>query len=630
MKLNYETADKDLQFYKTRYETFLNSITDYYYAVKVEKGEVVSLHHSSTCVNVTGYSFEEYNSDPDLWFKIIHLEDRKIVWEQIDNIFKGRPAKTIEHRIYHKAGAITWIKHKLVPLTDENFNLTEYYGLIEDVTEQKQTEENLKLSEYKYRKIFEHTQDIYYRVDNEGSLVDISPSVQRYSDYSREELIGKSIELLYVNPMDRIDLLINVMKNGEVVDYEVNLKSKQEKVFTASVNSHIIFEPGGRVIGIEGSIRDITERKLTEEKIKKLNQAIEQSPSEIIITDVEGIIQYVNPRFTLVTGYSTEEVIGKKSRVFKADKLNPGEFKQLWMTVTKGNAWKGEYYNRKKNGEPFWESILISPILNEFGEVINFLVISEDITEKKKFVKELIEAKETAEKSDRFKSQFLAQMSHEIRTPINSIINFTEILKDELPAGNQSLAGCYEAIDVSCKRIIRTIDMILRMSEIQTGTYNCTYTLINLAKDVIEKIIPEFKNRAAKKNLDFILIKPPQDILILGDQFSLENIFNNLLDNAVAYTSEGRIEVNVFINGNNNPCVSVTDTGIGISEQFIPDLFKPFRQEDQGYTRKYDGNGLGLALVKSYCELNNAGVSVDSRKGKGSVFTVKFNQLIEG
>ena len=622
-------ADEDLLYCRAKYNNLINSITDYYYTVKMLNGDVVSTYHSPNCISVTGYSVNDYKDDPDLWFKMIHLADRKIVWEQIDNLFKGRPTKPIEHRIYHKEGGIIWIKHKLVPLNDENGNLIEYDGLIENITERKETEEALKLSEFKYRKIFKHTQDVYYRADNEGTLVDVSPSVRRYSEYSHSELIGKNIEQLYADPADRIELLKHVMENGAITDYEIALKSKKGKKIITSVNSHLIFDSQGKVIGIEGSLRDITDRKETEEKLKRLNQAVEQSPASIVITDVEGIIEYVNPRFTILTGYNPEDVIGKKSRILKSEKSNPGEFKKLWMLITQGNPWRGEFYNRKKNGELFWESVLISPIISKEGEVVNFLIIGEDISEKKKYISELIEAKENAEKSDKLKSQFLAQMSHEIRTPVNSIINFAQILMEESTEYNVAPKTCYNAIDISCKRIIRTIDMILRMSEIQTGNYKPSFKMINLCKEVINDVYNEFKPIADKKMLGFTFTSSKEDVYLLGDLDSIKNIFINLVDNAITFTPQGKIEINLFFNSCGNPCISVSDTGIGIHQDFIPYLFKPFRQEEQGYTRRYDGNGLGLALVKNYCDVNSADIHVESIKGKGSVFTVKFSQSQE-
>lgn len=623
-----EITSQELCRIDSRYRSLLNTVIDYYYNVKIENGKIVAINHSPNCHTIFGYTADEFRSDFMLWNKIVYDEDKAIVDEQVDKLMRGKAVNFIEHRVVHKNGKLIWLRHIIVPFYDADGLLIEYDGLIADIANWKKAEEERRLSENKYREIFENTQDIYYRVDNNGILVDVSPSVEKHSGYKRDEIVGMQIENLYVNAAERQRLLNLIHEKGKLIDYEIELKSRNGELLVAALNSHLVYDANGNAIGIEGSLRDITERKATESKIKKLNQAIEQSPASVVITNVEGIIEYVNPRFTSVTGYLPEDVIGKKSRVLKAEKLTPDEYQILWGSIKKGEPWRGEYFNRKKNGECFWESVLISPILDEHGEVINFVIITEDITEKKQFLKDLIEAKEKAEKSDRLKSQFLAQMSHEIRTPINSIVNFSEILKEEtVPEGSNSL-HCFDAIDISCKRIIRTIDMILRMSEIQTGTYDCCFKQINLFEEVVEPVYTQFKERTETKKLDFLLSPPAEDIFVMGDRLSLENVFTNLLENAITFTPEGRVEMNVFVNSNKQACVSVADTGIGISDDFLSDIFKPFVQEDQGYSRRYEGNGLGLALAKSYCEINNADIHVESKKGAGSKFTVRFNQTV--
>jgi PAS domain S-box-containing protein len=626
--MELDIIDNEFNRSNAHYRDLLRSITNYIYTVKVKDGRAVSTHHTPTCEAVTGYTADEYKADPYLWFRMIHEEDRDKLIDQIDKLLAGETVVPIEHRIYHKDKTLRWIRLTLVPLHDENGKITEYDGLIENITERKKAEEALLLSERKYRRIFENTQDVYYEVDLAGKIIDVSPSVVRYSGYKREELIGMNIETLYLYPDERVILLSIIFEKRELVDYELELKKKDGSVIYTSLNSHLIFGSDGRPVGLEGSIRDISERKLSEARIKKLNQAVEQSPTCIVITDIEGMIEYVNPRFTRLTGYTPDEVIGKRARILKQDKLEPEVFTGLWLDITKGRVWNGEFFNKKKNGEPFWESVMISPITNEKGEAANFIIITEDITEKKNFLEQQIEAKEKAEKSDQLKSEFLAQMSHEIRTPVNAIMSFSRMLDEEINIQSPRLREFSDAIDVSCARMIRTIDMILDMSEIHTGNYEPQFKLTNLTEEILSKVFEQYRGKACKKNLEFVIKSRAKNIFILGDQYSLEQIFFNLVDNAIAYTPEGKIEIDSYLNRDGNPCVSITDTGIGISKSFLPDLFQPFRQEEQGYTRRYEGNGLGLALVKKYCEINNAEITVKSTKGSGSKFTVKFNQTL--
>jgi signal transduction histidine kinase len=162
------------------------------------------------------------------------------------------------------------------------------------------------------------------------------------------------------------------------------------------------------------------------------------------------------------------------------------------------------------------------------------------------------------------------------------------------------------------------------MSAVQTGNYEVCLTEVNI-DEAIRLIIREFSVLSKRKNILLKLENNSNRMIVLADGYTITQIFTNLLDNAVKFTNTGGISVKIFDSTEGKLTVEVRDTGIGISKEFLPNLFKPFLQEEMGYTRRYEGNGLGLALVKKYCELNNAEIKVKSEKGKGSTFTIAFN-----
>ena len=216
-------------------------------------------------------------------------------------------------------------------------------------------------------------------------------------------------------------------------------------------------------------------------------------------------------------------------------------------------------------------------------------------------------------------------MSHEIRTPINSILNFSGIIKEELASKiDDDLKTGLKIIDKAGKRIIRTMDLILNMSDIQTGHYEYHANRINIYTNILEKQYLEFIQYARDKNLDFKLHRPVCNTDIDCDEYTVNQIFNNVIDNAIKYTMKGNVDIFVETNEVDQLLVTVKDTGIGISEDYLPRLFDPFTQEEQGYTRKFEGNGLGMALVKKYCDLNRATISVQSVKGKGTTCSIIF------
>ncbi|MGE5409467.1 MAG: PocR ligand-binding domain-containing protein, partial [Clostridiales bacterium] len=258
-------------------------------------------------------------------------------------------------------------------------------------------------------------------------------------------------------------------------------------------------------------------------------------------------------------------------------------------------------------------------ILEAVAEQIS-LAIKHKLSEER-----LKEAKEMAEKSEKLKTEFLAQISHEIRTPLNAILSFNSLIRQEMEDKIQNeIQEGFNIIERGSKRIIRTIDLLLNMSAVQTGNYELCLTQVNIA-ETLSSIIREFAVLAKQKDLSLKLENNSNRNIIHADGYTITQIFTNLLDNAVKFTNKGTVSVKIFDNAEDKLTVEVSDTGIGISKEFQENLFKPFLQEEMGYTRRYEGNGLGLALVSKYCELNNAGMTVESEKGKGSTFRVTFN-----
>jgi signal transduction histidine kinase len=258
-------------------------------------------------------------------------------------------------------------------------------------------------------------------------------------------------------------------------------------------------------------------------------------------------------------------------------------------------------------------------------ENLNELLLLEN-KERRQAETEMKKAKEEAEKSDKLKSEFLAQISHEIRTPINAILSFASLLKDETSDKiSDDLSQGFGIINRAGNRLIRTIDLILNMSQLQTNTYECNYKYFDIYEKVLKGLALQHKKIANDKNLDLFLSKEAKDTTIYADEYTATQIFENLINNAIKFTVKGKIEIFIQKEDDDKLVVKVYDTGVGISDEFLPNLFKPFTQEEGGYTRRFEGNGLGLALVKKYVELNNAKIYVESKKGTGTVFTVIFH-----
>lgn len=365
---------------------------------------------------------------------------------------------------------------------------------------------------------------------------------------------------------------------------------------------------------------------------RKFRSLVDVIPDGIFVIDGDGAILTCNPKAFELLGIVNNDrtFFGRnlKDLLHNSDDSGIGDISQL--SISKNNNLNKEFIFHNLKGKVFPVEISIARIPVKDGREDNYTAVIRDITERKQNEQVIIQAREKAERSDRLKSEFLAQMSHEIRSPINSILSFTSLIKDELVDKiSEDLKISFSIIDNAGKRIIRTIGLILNMSEIQTGTFEVFKRKIDLTREVLEKVALEYRQPASEKGLDLCFVNNTgrDKIEIFADEYTVTQIFTNLVDNAIKYTPQGSITISLVSPEPGTLVTEIRDTGIGISPEYLPILFTPFSQEEQGYTRRFEGNGLGLALVKRYCEVNGLTIEVDSIKGEGSVFRVIFDQM---
>jgi len=384
-------------------------------------------------------------------------------------------------------------------------------------------------------------------------------------------------------------------------------------------------------IGIHLGI--VIERKRVEEELKKLSQAVEQSPATVVITDVKGKIQFVNPKFTELTGYTSAEAIGNNPRIMNSGLQPKSFYKELWETILSGQEWYGKFCNRKKDGELYWEQASISPVRNEHGEITNFVAVKEDITKLLQYEEELKQAKETAESANRAKSDFLASMSHELRTPLNAIIGFSEVLKEQyfgplIEKQEEYVADILE----SGKHLLSLINDILDLSKIEAGKMELELSMVN-ASDLLNNSLTMIKEKAMKHNITLIpdIGQEVENLEIMADERKLKQVVFNLLSNAAKFTPDGgsiRLEAKIAHGSQPNVDfleISVEDTGIGLIPEYQDKIFEPFYQVSSSKQDKTPGTGLGLPISKDLVELHGGTIWVESEgEGKGSRFSFKI------
>jgi PAS domain S-box-containing protein len=554
----------------------------------------------------------------------VHPDYRETALKRMESMLtSGISQSLIEEKFIRLDGSVLDVETSAAPIYYQGKLAIQV--AVNDITWRKIAENALKDSEEKYRTLVEMANDaiIIAEVDT-GIIIDANLKAEKLTGKTKSELIG--LHQSQLHPPEEVERYSDHFKrdsnDSKYYLEDIYIHHSSGRLIPVEI-SHSVCVLGNKKV-MQGIFRDITERKQAEEQIRILSQAVEQSPISIVITDIKGNIEYVNLKFTRLTGYTLTEVLGKNPRILKSGMNSNRIYKQLWETIISGREWQGELHNRKKDGTFYWELASISPIRDSRNNIIHFLAVKEDITAKKIMTEELILAKEKAEESDHLKSEFLAQMSHEIRTPLNIILSYNYLLREQLDENSETdYSTIFNSIDSASKRLLRTIDLILNMSAIQTGKLKANLSKIDL-HSILKKLIIEFGSTAESRNIKLSFKSELFTSVIKTDEHLVIEIFQNLIDNALKYTNEGNVEITVYKNLNDQISVDISDTGIGITKEYLPKLFQPFTQEQTGYSRRYEGNGLGLALVKKYLDMINSTIIVQSEKDKGTTFTIIF------
>ncbi len=368
--------------------------------------------------------------------------------------------------------------------------------------------------------------------------------------------------------------------------------------------------------------RALTALERQRQQMVTLSRAIEQSPVSVVITTPDGTIEYVNPYFETISGYSAEDAVGRNPRILKSGRQSGSFYRQMWQTLKDGKPWSGEIINRRKDGSLYWERAHISPVFDEGKAIVHFVGVKEDITEHKQALEDLNRAKQDAEAASVAKSLFLANMSHEIRTPMNGVIGMLGLLMDTDMTDEQH--DFARTAKISANSLLSVINDILDFSKIEAGKLELEMLDFNF-RDMMEDLMEIMSVHALNKGIELTsYIHPDVPSWICGDPGRIRQILINLTGNGIKFTEQGAVAVRVELEGTNGDTVElfidVQDNGPGIPADRVDRLFKSFSQVDASTTRKHGGTGLGLVISKQLAELMGGSIGVESQPGRGARF----------
>ncbi|HLP58229.1 MAG TPA: PAS domain S-box protein [Candidatus Deferrimicrobium sp.] len=482
----------------------------------------------------------------------------------------------------------------------------EHY-MLEGALEFQAQSQAIEISERKFRSITSSIRDAIIMSDEEGKVSFWNKSAERIFGYSAEEIRGKELHNIIIphgklfENENNFELLKKTNDENVLEDIiELEVIRKDGSIFPVEITLSVVnIQQRANTVAV---IRDITYRKEAERERRILSSAVEQTSVVIVITNTDGVIEYLNPKFTEITGYSREEVLGKKPNLLRSGIHTEEFYKALWDTITSGKNWCGEFCNKKKSGELYWESSQICPIKDSQGRITHFVAFKEDVTARKQMELELVNAQKAAEAASESKSEFLANMSHELRTPMNAIIGMTELVLDTRITEEQQ--EYLNMLRQASNSLLNLLNDILDLSKIEAGKLILEPTPFNL-RELVGETARTQGLEAHQKNLELIYyIDSDIPEQLIGDMSRLRQIIVNLLHNSIKFTEKGeivlKIEIMEEMPGDKLKLhFLVSDTGIGIPEDKLHAIFEKFFQADNSITRKYGGSGLGLAITAS-------------------------------
>ncbi|MBN1768831.1 MAG: PAS domain S-box protein [Prolixibacteraceae bacterium] len=492
------------------------------------------------------------------------------------------------------------------------------YGLALLISQRLNDE--LKTSRNHFRLIFDMIPNpIAITEKISGKIIDVNEEFLRTMGYQRNEVLGEiPLKLgLWKDKTQREAFFNEINAKGHCYNFETTFKSKDDNDVVA-LFSGVAYQSNNHELLLSVA-NDITGLRRIEEEAHVLKRAVEQSPASILVTNSRGEIIYVNPWFTNISGYTFDEVNGKNPNVLQSGNMPADFYKDMWSTILKGKEWHGEFENRKKSGEIFWESASISGVTNDKGEITHFVAVKEDITQQKIFREELRLKNEQLNELNAQKDRLFSIISHDLRGPFNGFLGLTNLMADDAESmSKDEMVEIASGIRKSASTVFELLNNLLDWSRSQQGLIPFHPETVNI-NFLLNDCFENLTGIASNKNIELVR-QNGDDINCFADVNMLKTIVRNLVSNALKFTKRGgKITVRVQ-NENEKVRFSIIDNGIGMSKDIVDGLFYISKKINRVGTDNEPSSGLGLIICYDFVKRNGGEIWAESIEGEGTAF----------